>query len=138
MLSGLNDVSVPCLRASKHLFAWLYSAVVVSIVRALSLIRPFLLFSFGCRGFSTMSQTKTQRSRHHSIKSLERKGGGLRLDRYRIDREQHEHTAQVGYTRAQIPIHSSDMEANLILHLNPWRATLSTALATSGSSVSRA
>ncbi len=40
--------------------------------------------------------------------------------------------------RAQIPAHSRGMEANLILHLNPWRATFSKAFGTSGSSVSSA
>ncbi len=60
------------------------------------------------------------------------------------DREQHKCTVRCGaadkvvYIRAQIPAHSRGMEANLILHLNPWRATFSKALGTSGSSVSSA
>jgi hypothetical protein len=44
---------------------------------------------------------------------------------------------KVSHVRAQMPIHSSGMDANLILHLNPWRATFSNALATPGSTVSR-
>jgi hypothetical protein len=40
--------------------------------------------------------------------------------------------------RAQTKAHSSGMEANRMLHLNPWRATLSTALPASGSFVSSA
>ncbi len=60
------------------------------------------------------------------------------------DREQHKCTVRCGDAgrvvniRAQIPAHSRGMEVNLILHLNPWRATFSKALGTSGSSVSSA
>jgi hypothetical protein len=135
---------VPCLRASKRLFAWRYPSAAVLIApedrSSLYLSRYYSPLVFAWSEFSTTNQTRRRRSKCHSTKNLDRKWRAQRRDRCRRIRECNKYMSQgrkVIHVRAQMPIHSSDMDANLILHLNPWRATFSTALAASGSSVSR-
>ena len=140
---------IPCLRVSKHLFAWRYPSAAVLIApedrSSLYLSRSTTLI-FARSEFSTTNPTRRRKSKCHSTKNLDRKRRAQKVKERRIPqgtRIQYVYMSQgkkersVSHVRAQMPIHSSGMDANLILHLNPWRATFSTALATSGSSVSR-
>ena len=122
---------------------FVFGPVLVAVRSTIFILRPV----FGAVNFCTErifhhepnEKTKIKvplhkKSRQKKVMSSNKK------DRYRRIREYNMHMPQgrkVGHVRAQMPIHSSFMDENLILHLNPCRATFSSALATSGSSVSR-
>ncbi len=90
---------VPCLRVSKHLFAWRYPSAAVLIApedqSSLYLSRFYSPLIFAWSEFSTTNQTRRRRSKYHSTKNLDRtKASSKKRDWCRRIREHNMYMSQ--------------------------------------------